>query len=96
MLACGMDPKKVMAELTGKATGYSKGKGVQCICFQKQTFLWGHGIVAAQVPLGTGIAFANKYKKNGNICFTYLVRSCKSDKFTSLQHGITLETASSI
>ena len=72
MLACGMDPKKVMAELTGRSTGYSKGKGGSMHMFSKsEGFYGGHGIVGAQVPLGAGIAFANKYKKNKNVCFTY-------------------------
>tara|TARA_B100001250_G_C19717774_1_gene752353 strand:- start:216 stop:1190 length:975 start_codon:yes stop_codon:yes gene_type:complete len=72
MLACGMNPKNVMAELTGRSTGYSKGKGGSMHMFSKsKNFYGGHGIVAAQVPLGAGIAFANKYKENGNVCFTY-------------------------
>jgi pyruvate dehydrogenase E1 component alpha subunit len=72
MLATGMDPKGVMAELTGRATGYSKGKGGSMHMFSvEQHFYGGHGIVGAQVPIGTGLGFANKYKKNGAVCVTY-------------------------
>ena len=72
MLACGMDPKMVMAELTGRFTGYSKGKGGSMHMFSKsEGFYGGHGIVGAQVPIGAGIAFANKYRKNKHVCFTY-------------------------
>ena len=72
MLACGMDPKMVMAELTGRATGYSKGKGGSMHMFSKsEGFYGGHGIVGAQVPIGAGIAFANKYRKNKHVSFTY-------------------------
>jgi pyruvate dehydrogenase E1 component subunit alpha len=72
MLACGMDPKGVMAELTGRIDGYSKGKGGSMHMFSaEKNFFGGHGIVAAQVPLGTGLAFANWYRGNDNVSFTY-------------------------
>ncbi len=73
MLVCGMDPRNVMAELTGRSTGYSKGKGGSMHMFAKdKKFYGGHGIVAGQVPLGTGIAFAHKYREDGGICTAYL------------------------
>ncbi len=72
MLACGMDPKGVMAELTGRRGGYSKGKGGSMHMFSAEKgFFGGHGIVGAQVPLGTGLAFANKYRGNDNVSLTY-------------------------
>jgi pyruvate dehydrogenase E1 component alpha subunit len=72
MLACGMDPKGIMAELTGREGGFSKGKGGSMHMFSKEKhFYGGHGIVAAQVPLGAGLAFADKYKGNGRVTFTY-------------------------
>ncbi|MFW2543540.1 pyruvate dehydrogenase (acetyl-transferring) E1 component subunit alpha [Primorskyibacter sp. 2E107] len=72
MLACGMDPNGVMAELTGRSGGYSKGKGGSMHMFSREKhFYGGHGIVAAQVPLGAGLAFADKYKGNGRVTFTY-------------------------
>jgi pyruvate dehydrogenase E1 component alpha subunit len=72
MLACGMDPKGVMAELTGRAHGYSKGKGGSMHMFSlEKGFYGGHGIVGAMVPLGTGLALANKYRGNNNVSITY-------------------------
>jgi pyruvate dehydrogenase E1 component alpha subunit len=72
MLACGMDPKMVMSELTGRASGYSKGKGGSMHMFSaEKNFFGGHGIVGAQVPLGTGLAFANKYRGNDSVSITY-------------------------
>jgi pyruvate dehydrogenase E1 component alpha subunit len=73
MLACGMDPQGVMAELTGRSDGYSKGKGGSMHMFSREkNFFGGHGIVAAQVPIGTGLAFAHKYKGEKAVCLTYL------------------------
>ncbi|MBO6781851.1 MAG: pyruvate dehydrogenase (acetyl-transferring) E1 component subunit alpha [Alphaproteobacteria bacterium] len=72
MLACGMDPKGVMAELTGREGGYSKGKGGSMHMFSKEkNFFGGHGIVGANLPLGTGIAFAHKYQGDNGLCLTY-------------------------
>ena len=72
MLAAGMDPKGVMSELTGRAGGYSKGKGGSMHMFSlEKNFYGGHGIVGASVPLGSGLAFANKYRGNDRVSLTY-------------------------
>ncbi|MDE8343664.1 MAG: pyruvate dehydrogenase (acetyl-transferring) E1 component subunit alpha, partial [Acidocella sp.] len=72
MLACGMAPRGVMAELTGRRDGYSRGKGGSMHMFSREkNFFGGHGIVGAQVSLGTGIAFANFYRGNDAVCVTY-------------------------
>ena len=72
MLATGMDPKGVMAELTGRRTGYSRGKGGSMHMFStERRFYGGHGIVAAQVPIGTGLAFAHKYSNDGGASMVY-------------------------
>jgi pyruvate dehydrogenase E1 component alpha subunit len=72
MLACGMDPRGVMAELTGRAGGYSKGKGGSMHMFSRErNFYGGHGIVGAQVPIGTGLAFAHKYNGSKSVSLTY-------------------------
>jgi pyruvate dehydrogenase E1 component subunit alpha len=73
MLACGMDPKGVMAELAGRRCGYSHGKGGSMHMFSREkNFFGGHGIVGAQVPIGTGLGFAHHYRGNGAISVTYL------------------------
>jgi len=73
MLATGMDPKGVMAELTGRRGGYSKGKGGSMHMFSREkSFFGGHGIVGAQVPLGTGLGFAHRYRDDGKVSITYL------------------------
>jgi pyruvate dehydrogenase E1 component alpha subunit len=72
MLACGMDAKGVMAELTGRIGGYSRGKGGSMHMFSREkAFYGGHGIVGAQVSLGTGLAFANHYRGNDQVSLTY-------------------------
>src|ERR1700753_2637592 len=72
MLATGMEAKGVMAELTGRRGGYSHGKGGSMHMFSKEkNFFGGHGIVAAQVSLGTGLAFANHYRGDGSVSVTY-------------------------
>lgn len=72
MIACGMDPKGVMAELTGRRGGLSRGKGGSMHMFSmEKNFFGGHGIVGAQVSLGTGLAFANHYRGNANVSITY-------------------------
>jgi pyruvate dehydrogenase E1 component alpha subunit len=71
-LALGTDPKAIMAELYGKKTGTTKGKGGSMHIFDKENgFVGGHGIVGAQIPLGAGIAFAEKYNKTGKLCICY-------------------------
>ena len=73
MLACGMESRGVMAELTGKKDGYSRGKGGSMHMFSREkNFYGGHGIVAAQVPIGAGLAFAHKYKGDGGVNMAYL------------------------
>ncbi|MEM0898469.1 MAG: pyruvate dehydrogenase (acetyl-transferring) E1 component subunit alpha [Pseudomonadota bacterium] len=72
MLSCGMESRGVMAELTGRKDGYSRGKGGSMHMFSKEkNFYGGHGIVGAQVSLGTGLAFANRYRDDGRISATY-------------------------
>ncbi len=72
MLACGMEANGVMAELTGRSGGYSRGKGGSMHMFSREKhFYGGHGIVGAQVPIGAGLAMADKYKGNDNVTFTY-------------------------
>jgi pyruvate dehydrogenase E1 component alpha subunit len=72
MLLCGIDPKVVMAELTGREAGISRGKGGSMHMFSvEHKFYGGHGIVGAQVPLGAGLAFAHKYNEDGGICVAY-------------------------
>jgi pyruvate dehydrogenase E1 component alpha subunit len=72
MLACGMDPKGVMAELTGRRGGYSHGKGGSMHMFSREkNFFGGHGIVGASVPIGTGLGFAHRYRGDGFISLTY-------------------------
>jgi pyruvate dehydrogenase E1 component alpha subunit len=73
MLAYGIDPKVIMAELTGRAAGISKGKGGSMHMFSvDHGFYGGHGIVGAQIPLGTGLAFKHKYSEDGGVCLAYM------------------------
>ncbi len=73
MLACGMDPKGIMAELTGRVTGYSRGKGGSMHMFSlEKNFFGGHGIVGASTSIGTGLGFAHKYKGDGGVAVAYM------------------------
>ena len=73
MLACGMEARGVMAELTGRIGGYSKGKGGSMHMFSREkNFFGGHGIVGAQVPIGTGMALAHQYREDGAVCLVYM------------------------
>ncbi len=73
IIAAGTEPKYVLAELTGKSTGCSAGKGGSMHMFDvKNKFYGGHGVVGAQVPIGTGLAFAEKYRNSGYISYTFL------------------------
>ncbi|MBN9565171.1 MAG: pyruvate dehydrogenase (acetyl-transferring) E1 component subunit alpha [Alphaproteobacteria bacterium] len=73
MLVCGMESRGVMAELTGRIGGYSKGKGGSMHMFSREKgFFGGHGIVGAQVSIGTGMALAHQYKKDDGVCLTYM------------------------
>ena len=73
MLAYGIDPKVIMAELTGREAGISRGKGGSMHMFSvEHGFYGGHGIVGAQVPLGTGLAFKHKYSEDGGVCLSYM------------------------
>lgn len=73
MLACGMEANGVMAELTGREGGYSRGKGGSMHMFSREKkFYGGHGIVGAQVPLGTGLAFAHQYNEDDGVCLAYM------------------------
>ncbi|MCC6597409.1 MAG: pyruvate dehydrogenase (acetyl-transferring) E1 component subunit alpha [Alphaproteobacteria bacterium] len=73
MLACGMDPNGIMAELTGRIGGYSRGKGGSMHMFSKEKgFFGGHGIVGASTAIGTGLGFAHKYKEDGGVAIAYM------------------------
>jgi len=73
MLACGMDPKGIMAELTGRIDGYSRGKGGSMHMFSlEKNFFGGHGIVGASTAIGTGLGFAHKYKEDGGVAVAYM------------------------
>ncbi len=73
MLACDMDPRMVMAELTGRIDGYSRGKGGSMHMFSKEKrFFGGHGIVGASTSIGTGLGFAHKYKEDGGVAISYM------------------------
>ncbi len=79
MLATGMEPRGVMAELTGRATGYSRGKGGSMHMFSRErNFFGGHGIVGAQVSIGTGLAFSNKYRGNDRVAIAYMGEGASS------------------
>jgi pyruvate dehydrogenase E1 component alpha subunit len=88
MLATGMDPRGVMAELTGRAGGYSHGKGGSMHMFSKErNFFGGHGIVGAQVSLGTGLGFSNWYRGNDRLPVVYVIENNKYGMGTSVERA---------
>ena len=95
MLATGMDPDGVMAELTGRSGGYSKGKGGSMHMFStEKRFFGGHGIVAAQVSLGAGLAFAHKYNDDGGISVAYYGDGAANQgQVADDEHGVAVAVA---
>ena len=99
MIACSMDSKGVMAELTGRIDGYSRGKGGSMHMFSREkNFFGGHGIVGAQVPIGTGIAFNYKYRSQDRVYLTYLGDGAfhQGQVYESLKYGGILGFASNL
>ena len=99
MLACGMDPNGIMAELTGREGGYSRGKGGSMHMFSKEEgFFGGHGIVGASTAIGTGLGFSHKYKEDGGVAIAYMGDGASNQRASCgmLQYGGALASAGSV